>query len=217
MLYIFSYSQDENSVLTKDANEVSNLIETVIVNNEVPINYRTKTLENEGITNHLMYMEKIHRDRYKNCQTKFFDVLKTVSLKLKSIDVEYRKVSLQAKLREINRWIINDIRKWDVEHSIDYEVKFHGIVIPLYEGDDSDPLIIVKIVESLARCFNTNKRTPIMIVFETINFSEAKKRRDDLGDIADNVYQKFKKQYSANKQTDENVISKLSKFKWFKV
>lgn len=151
MLYIFSYSQDEVGTLKESASELSNIIETVIVNSEVPAKYRTKTLEDEGITDPMKYMEKIHRDKYKNFQLWFFDFLKSVSLKLKTIDPENRIAVLQKKLRELNKFIIKDLRKWEVEQDSDYEVKFHGIIVPLYEGDDADPLLIVNIVESKAR------------------------------------------------------------------
>lgn len=65
MLYIFSYSQDEDSPITGKAAELSNLIEAVVVNNEVPPKYRTKTLETEGISDPSKYLDKIHRDKYK--------------------------------------------------------------------------------------------------------------------------------------------------------
>ena len=151
MLYIFSYSQDETSVLREKAGELSNFIETVIVNNEVPLKYRTKTLEEEGISDPHKYLDKIHRDKYKNEQLKFLEILKNTSLRLKTVPIESRDATLKSKLRELNRWIINDLRNWEIDHDSDYEVKFHGIMIPLYEGDDQDPLIIVNIVTELAR------------------------------------------------------------------
>jgi hypothetical protein len=151
MLYIVSYSQDENSLIKERASDLSNIIETVIVNNEVPLNYRTQTLDDNKLTDKNKYMDKIHRDKYKNEQLKFFDTLKGITLKIKLVDIENRKSVLQTKLRELNRWIIRDLRKWDIDHDTDYEVKFHGITVPLYEGDDEDPLIIVNIVESMAR------------------------------------------------------------------
>jgi hypothetical protein len=45
-----------------------------------------------------------------------------------------------------------------------------------------------------------------MVVFETINFSEGKARKDELGDIADEVYLKFEQQYSASKKVKNNMF-----------
>jgi hypothetical protein len=176
MLYIFSYSQDEESPLKAKAAELSNEIETVIVNNEVPVKYRTKTLDEKSIPDPHKYLDKIHRDKYKNEQLWFLEQLKTTSLKLKNIEIENRNEILRSKLRTLNRWIINNLRKWEIDHDTDYEVKFHGIMIPLKEGDDADPLIIVNILTELAQSFNTKQRCPIKIVIETINFIEAKEK-----------------------------------------
>lgn len=58
-------------------------------------------------------------------------------------------------------------------------------MIPLYEADDNDPSLIVNLVPEEARCFNTKQRCPINIVIETVNFSEAKEKREDLSRIAE--------------------------------
>jgi hypothetical protein len=201
MLYIFSFSQDENSAIINTAAELSNLIEAVIVNNEVPPKYRTKTLNGEVITDPSRYLDKIHRDKYKNEQLKFLDILKTTSVKLKNYDIEERNPILQSKLRELNRWIIKDLRTWEIDHESDYEVKFHGIMIPLHEGDDRDPAIIVNLVVEMAKSFNTKQRCPISIVFETIDLSEAISRKDDLTEITEIAYNQFQQVYSAQKSS----------------
>ena len=126
MLYIFSYSQDEVSAIKERAGELSNLIETVIVNSDVPASFKTHTDDDDVLLDKNKYMDKIHRDKYKNEQLKFFETLKNTSVKIKNIEVEKRKPALQNKLRELNRWIIKDLRQWDVDHESDYEVKFHG-------------------------------------------------------------------------------------------
>lgn len=210
MLYIFSYSQDEGSPILESSAELSNVIETVIVNNEVPLKYRTKTLEDEGISDPQKYLDKIHRDKYKNEQLTFLDILKNTSLKLKTLDIEARTDYLHSKLRDLNRWIIKSLRGWEIDHDSDYEVKFHGMQIPLYQGDDQDPLLIVNIVSDLARWFNTKERCPIMVVFETINFSEAKKRKSDLSTISDSAYTNFESIYSAEKTKKKKNIFELN-------
>ena len=75
-LYIFSYSQDEESNLTIKSSELSNTLEAVIVNNEVPRKFRTKIADNEQIVDPTAILDKIHRDRYKNEQLKFLEILK---------------------------------------------------------------------------------------------------------------------------------------------
>lgn len=195
MLYIFSYSQDEGSPLIEKASELSNLIETVIVNNQVPMKYRTKSIEDEGLPDPSEYFDKIHRDKYKNEQLGFLDRLKSISIRLKNQEVDLRNDILRSKLREVNRWLIKELRTWEVASESDYEVKFHGIMIPLLEGDDSDPFLIVNLIPELARCFNTKQRCPINIVIETVNFSEARKKRDELDRISEEVYDAFEKDY----------------------
>lgn len=91
MLYIFSYSQDEGSPLREKAADLSNIIETVIVNSEVPTKYRPKTQNDGKIWDIQKYFEKIHRDKYKNEQLKFLEVLQKTSLKLKTVELEDRK------------------------------------------------------------------------------------------------------------------------------
>ena len=113
------------------------------------------------------------------------DILKATSLKLKNYEIEERNPILQSKITELNRWIIKDLRNWEIDHESDYEVKFHGIMIPLHEGDDKDPAIIVNLLSEMAKSFNTKQRCPIMVVFETINLSEAKTRKNDLIEISE--------------------------------
>ena len=203
MLYIISYSQDENSTISDQAAELSNMIEAAVVNNEVPPKFRIRTQEMEDITDPSKYLDKIHRDKYKNEQLKILDILKTISVKLKAIDIKERNSVLKSKCRELNRWIIKDLRKWQIDHESLYEVKFHGIMIPLHEGDDRDPALITHIHTEMAKAFNTKARCPIMVVFETINLSEALKKKDELSEIADIAYLNFQKTYSDNKSTSK--------------
>ena len=206
MLYIISYSQDENSTISDKAAELSNLIEAVIVNNEVPAKYRTKAMETVEIVDPSIYLDKIHRDRYKNEQLKVLEILKNVSLKLKTLEPEDRNPILRSKLRELNRWIINSLRSWEIEHESIYEVKIHGIMIPLHEGDDQDPALIVNFHNEMAKAFNTKARCPIMVVFETINMSEAKQRKNELEEIANRAYEKFRDNYSNSNKKQKNLV-----------
>lgn len=183
MLYIISFSQDENSSISDKAAELSNMIEAAVVNNEVPPKYRVRGQEINDIADPSQYLDKIHRDKYKNEQLKILDILKNISVKLKSIDIEHRNPILRSKLRELNRWIIKDLRNWEIDHESLFEVKFHGIMIPLHGGDDRDPALMTNIHTEMSKAFNTKARCPIMVVFETINLSEALSKKDKLSEI----------------------------------
>ena len=56
--------------------------------------------------------------------------------------------------------------------------------MPFQEGDDADPYIIMSIVSDLALPFNTKKRAPFKVVFETLKLSELikiKQREEAIG------------------------------------
>ena len=88
-----------------------------------------------------------------------------IPLKLKNTEIDQRKEVLKLKLDQLNNWIINDLRSYKDNGDNDNEVKFHGVMIPLCEEDSNDPSIVVNIVVDLAKSFNTNKRSPILVVF----------------------------------------------------
>lgn len=46
-------------------------------------------------------------------------------------------------------------------------------MFPIQTGDDDDPYLIVNLVPERGHVFNTKKWAPVMICFETIQFSEA--------------------------------------------
>jgi len=46
------------------------------------------------------------------------------------------------------------------------------MILPIIEGDDVDPFVILNIIPELAQPFNTKMRTPIKVVFETVRLSE---------------------------------------------
>jgi len=50
----------------------------------------------------------------------------------------------------------------------DFKFNYMGIVMPFEEGDDEDPQVIMKVLPELGKAFNTNKRAPIKVVFETV-------------------------------------------------
>lgn len=48
--------------------------------------------------------------------------------------------------------------------------------MPFEEGDDVDPRVIMNIVPELSQIFETKKRTPFKLVFETVKLSEIKEK-----------------------------------------
>ena len=49
---------------------------------------------------------------------------------------------------------------------------FNGVILPFEIGDDQDPSVIMNILPDLAVAFDTKKRSPFKIVFETVKLSE---------------------------------------------
>lgn len=60
---------------------------------------------------------------------------------------------------------------------------YNGVVLPFELGDDEDPSIILNIVPELALAFDTKKRAPFRVVFESVKLSEL---RDGLFQQSDN-------------------------------
>lgn len=49
---------------------------------------------------------------------------------------------------------------------------YNGVVLPFSLGDDTDPSVIMNIVADMALSFDTKKRAPFKVVFETLKLSE---------------------------------------------
>jgi hypothetical protein len=96
------------------------------------------------------------------------------------VDIKIRKEVLIEKLDKVNEWIGDTIR--DKITGIETECKFNymGIILPFEEGDDLNPRMVVKIISNLALPFNTKKRAPFRIVFETVTLNEIKGRNINL-------------------------------------
>ena len=105
-------------------------------------------------------------------QIKFVDQLKYLSIKLKSLAITDRMEHLQRKLEEINAWIRDQVRSQVDTITTQSRYNYNGVVLPFELGDDSDPSIIMNIVSSLAIPFDTKKRAPFKVVFETVKLSE---------------------------------------------
>lgn len=74
----------------------------------------------------------------------------------------------------MNDWIQKNVRNQIQEKEITTESKYYheGVILPISEGDDVDPFVIMNIIPELACPFNTKMRTPIKVVFETVRLSE---------------------------------------------
>lgn len=79
---------------------------------------------------------------------------------------------LRRKLEEINEWIKSDVRSEVDRITTQSKYNYNGVVLPFELGDDADQSIIVSIVPELALAFDTKKRAPFRVVFETVKLSE---------------------------------------------
>jgi len=79
-----------------------------------------------------------------------------------------RKEVLVEKLEECNGWINECIRDKLPNIKTDCKFNYMGVILPFEEGDDMNPRIVVKVLPELAIPFNTKKRAPFRIVFETV-------------------------------------------------
>lgn len=61
-------------------------------------------------------------------------------------------------------------------------------MFPLWTGDDEDPSLIVNLVPERGHVFNTKKWAPVMVCFETISFSEAKEKYQELLSASANIH-----------------------------
>ncbi len=105
-------------------------------------------------------------------QIKFFDQLKYLSIKLKNIALPDRVSHLVKKLEDINTWIDSHVRTQVDTITTQSKFNYNGVVLPFANGDDQDPSIILTVIPSLALAFDTKKRAPFRVVFETVKLSE---------------------------------------------
>lgn len=99
---------------------------------------------------------------------KFLEDLKNLAIEIKDIEQKERKNYLINKVANINLGIDKKLRNFTFDFETDLKVKFQGLVFPIKTGDDEDPFLIVNLVPERGHVFNTKKRAPVMICFETI-------------------------------------------------
>lgn len=126
------------------------------------------------------YIDKKFKADYLGYQVKFIDQLKYISSNLKMIEQKQRPEVLREKLAEVNGWINETVRSKVDTIETDCKFNYLGIVLPFEEGDDQNPRMVVNILEELAQPFNTKKRAPFKIAFETVTLQEMKERNMNL-------------------------------------
>ena len=102
--------------------------------------------------------------------------MKKLALELKDYDIKERKPRLMKKVQILNNWIDSKLRNENFEFDTDFKIKFQGLIFPMELGDDEDPIVVGNILPERCWVFNTKKRSPVMVCFETVRFSEAKEK-----------------------------------------
>ncbi len=118
------------------------------------------------------YQDKKFKSDYKDLQIQFADKLKYLSIKLKTLPVNDRSLFLRKTLEDHNKWIYENVRSKIETITTQSQYNFNGVILPFEIGDDQDPSVIMSIIPELAIPFDTKKRSPFKIVFETVKLSE---------------------------------------------
>ena len=110
-----SFSEDNGAVYQERAMDFYNEMEQSLVNGELPKKYGSDRggVVSFGKNSHSLqhdvdleeFCDKRYKSDYLGLQIKFFDQLKYLSIKLKTIAVPERLGHLRRKLEEINTWI----------------------------------------------------------------------------------------------------------------
>eukprot|EP00826_Nyctotherus_ovalis_P063931 TRINITY_DN9373_c0_g1_i10.p1 TRINITY_DN9373_c0_g1~~TRINITY_DN9373_c0_g1_i10.p1 ORF type:complete len:440 (+),score=136.98 TRINITY_DN9373_c0_g1_i10:222-1541(+) len=134
-----------------------------------------------GAESLVFFSDKIYRAEYMSLQNSFVESLTLAAIQLKAFDQEARRVKLKTFLTEKNQWIEEKLREKKIDEKSKYSTYYKGIVLPFEVGDDKDPTQVVSIVPELGTCYNTKRRAPYRIVFETIKLSEASQWNEKMG------------------------------------
>ncbi|TNV84322.1 hypothetical protein FGO68_gene10884 [Halteria grandinella] len=146
-----------------------NEMEQSLVNGEIPKKYGVDIAKEFNFDE---FNDKKYKADYLSLQIKFFDQLKYLSIKLKNLPLIDRMNHLKRKLEEINEWIKSNVRSQVDTITTQSKYNYNGVVLPFELGDDQDQSIILNIVPDLALAFDTKKRAPFRVVFETVKLSE---------------------------------------------
>lgn len=100
-----SFSEDNGATYQENAMGFYDEMEQSLVNGELPKKHRLQARVDGD------FEDKRYKADYLRLQIHFFDQLKYLSIKLKSIAIPERLGHLRRKLEEINQWIEGDVRK----------------------------------------------------------------------------------------------------------
>lgn len=121
----------------------------------------------------LVFNEKIYRAEYISLQNAFVESLTNAAIRLKGVDEKTRNAALAAFFVERNRWVDQQTRELKIDLNSRYKKYYKGIALPFENGDDADPTLALRMVPELGYCYNTRKRSPYKVAFETIKLFEA--------------------------------------------
>ncbi len=171
--WIFTGYTNERRMLKQDyqwPGIIAEQIEMRMVNGNT---HSLASMTTSNIDLSLVFNEKLYRSDYISLQLLFVESLTRAAIQLKEIDEASRRAALVSFFVERNRWIDEQIRGKEIDLSSKYRKYYKGIVLPLENGDDNDPTIILRIIPDLGFCYNTKKRSPYRVIFETIKLLEA--------------------------------------------
>jgi len=134
---------------------------------------KRKNLMPTAIDPSLMLNEQVYRFEYVTLMNEFVEGLIQKAIKLKAVGTYSRIGALNKFFTTMNQWIEKKVRGKSIELNSKYKKYYRGVMIPLEIEDNSDPVLIVNIVPTLGHCYNTKKRAPYKIAFETIKLYEA--------------------------------------------
>ncbi|KAL4502454.1 hypothetical protein ABPG72_012041 [Tetrahymena utriculariae] len=155
--------------------KLERLIEMGMVNSAVN-NKLLEQAQKENITEEetLLILEKFkdkeHRSNYNSTLNKFISNIIKISIYLKQYQENERKQRLREYIEKLNNFLHqNRINQKGI-------IYFQGILIPFskQQGEFFHSNLVVNIVEDEFTCFNTKKRAPYKIVFETVDIDEMK-------------------------------------------
>ena len=122
------------------------------------------------------FQEKDARSNYNTSIMKFANSLIKISLTLKELtNIEDRNPKLKDFMKKTNVWLNSTRQKFREESNIpktnrDAYNLFEGMILPFEkkENEEFNSNVVVRVVESECCVFNTRKRVPYKIIFETI-------------------------------------------------
>lgn len=112
-----------------------------------------------------MAINKRVRNDFKDRVKSFFGEIVKPCYKLKAVDKELRKAAVQKHLKRLNVWLHKKRNFTDTPTSEARKLN-HGVVIPFQKDPKSS--MIVRVLRTEVKCFETKERAPYLFIVETI-------------------------------------------------